>query len=78
MSSNLSLAARLAATRELPPPAVCRAIREAAGVSQRDLAKAVGCSYQTILNYEYGRRRPKPDLLIKYVALLADMAEALR
>jgi DNA-binding transcriptional regulator YiaG len=40
--------------RALPPPAERRRIREAAGVSLRDMAKAVGVSHTAITDWESG------------------------
>lgn len=75
MDLNVPLATRLAAARELPAPALRRAIREAAGVSLRDLAQVVGVSHQTIALYEAGRRRPRPLNLVKYAAALSELVQ---
>ena len=44
MTSVEQLAERIAARRDLPPPAMRRALREAAGLSRADVAGAVGCT----------------------------------
>jgi transcriptional regulator with XRE-family HTH domain len=55
----------------LPPPAVRRAIRVTAGVSQRDLAAALGVRSATICRYETGSRTPRAELRVRYARALA-------
>ena len=42
--------------RQLPPARERRAIREAAGVSQRELARALGVSWTAVQRWESGAR----------------------
>jgi len=51
-----ALLERVRARRKLPPPAERRRIREAAGVSQREMAKALGTSWTSIQRWENGSR----------------------
>ena len=47
---------RVRARRTLPPAKERRRIREAAGVSQHELAKALGVSWTAIYRWEQGSR----------------------
>jgi DNA-binding transcriptional regulator YiaG len=62
--------ARVRARQELPPPAMRKALREAAGVSLRDAAAAVGVTYEAMRQWESGRAGPGPRNLVAYVELL--------
>ncbi len=53
--SDLAFARRLVAT------GAARAIRESAGLSRAEAAKAAGCSTAAVIAWESGRRRPKSD-----------------
>ncbi|MFE7076474.1 telomere-associated protein Tap [Streptomyces sp. NPDC057620] len=55
---------------QLPPPAERARLREAAGITQARVAKALGLSEQTIKNYENGRSEPKEPRLSAYKRLL--------
>jgi DNA-binding transcriptional regulator YiaG len=56
--------------KAIPSPRACRAIRQAAGVSLRDVGRALGCSYSTVSLWESGRNRPGPGLREAYAELL--------
>jgi DNA-binding transcriptional regulator YiaG len=58
----------------LPEPAVRRAVREGAGVSQRSLARALGVSAQAVNFWEAGKRTPSARYVARYVSLLAQLA----
>lgn len=60
----------LDARKRLPAPAVCRAIRESAGVSVRELAVLLDVTPTCVSYWELGRRKPKSDHLVRYVAAL--------
>lgn len=62
--------------RRLPPPALARAIRKAAGATQAEVAAALGVSQPTVARWEAGTRRPSPDEAERYAALLRAMQEA--
>lgn len=72
--SNLSL--EVAAFASLPTPAMSRAIRTRAGVSQARLARELGVSRMTVNRWEAGSRRPRGLHLIAYVAVLSDLQRA--
>ena len=61
---------RLLALRSLPPPIVCRDIREGAGVSLGMVARAVGVSRTAVFNWETGQRRPSAEHLPLYLEAL--------
>lgn len=71
-----ALVAQVQATR-LPPPAKRRAIRVAAGVSARAMARACDVTVMTLLKWEDGAT-PKPERAIVYGALLRALAEAVQ
>jgi DNA-binding transcriptional regulator YiaG len=61
--------------RRLPPAAQRRQIREAAGVSQRELARALGVSWTAVQRWEAGARPrahvPQYALALEELARLA-------
>ena len=61
--------------RSLPPPAVCRAIRESACVSQLEVARALGVDRVSVTRYESGQRSPRPAVRSRYVEVLSRLAE---
>jgi len=54
-------------------PAVARAVREAAGVSQQDVAAELGVHRVTIGRWESGRRRPTGEQLRRYAHLIDEL-----
>jgi DNA-binding transcriptional regulator YiaG len=54
----------------LPAPPIRRALRQSAGLSQQDVADAVGATREAVSRWESGDRRPRGRLLICYVELL--------
>ena len=62
--------------RHLPSPKIRRAVRESAGISQTDLAKALNVDRATVSRWESGDRRPGPDVLQRYLAALDRLARA--
>jgi DNA-binding transcriptional regulator YiaG len=64
--------AKVAARRALPAPPVLRALREAAGLSEADVARVLGVSSVAVSRYERGQRTPRNARVVqKYVAFLA-------
>ncbi|MFJ7201784.1 MULTISPECIES: telomere-associated protein Tap [unclassified Streptomyces] len=59
---------------QLPPPAERARLREAAGITQARLARALRSSVQTVKNYENGRSEPKSPRLEAYQRLLKGWA----
>lgn len=60
---------------QLPPPEERARLREAAGVTQARLAKALSSTPQTVSNWEKGRSDPRPPRLQAYRRLLEGWAE---
>lgn len=65
----------VAVARRLPSPAMARAIRAAAGVSQARLAAELGVQRVTVARWEAGKRRPRGELLAAYVELLEGLRQ---
>lgn len=56
--------------QRLPEPERRRRVRERLGVSQGEVARALGVAPSTISRYESGERTPRRQLLASYVELL--------
>lgn len=67
---------RLNIRRALPTPDRCRELRENAGLSQQDIAEAVGVTRQAVGHWESGIRRPRGTALARYVEALAVLETA--
>jgi len=61
---------KVEAYRSLPPPGVRRALREANGLSQDDIAAELDVSRVAVSRWESGDRMPRGDHLIQYAELL--------
>ncbi len=66
---------RTRARQSLPPPAECRRIREAAGASIAEIARAIQVTPQAVWAWETGKTQPNATNLVAYVDLLADLRE---
>lgn len=67
------------ARRRLPSPEARRLLRERSGLSQGDIARAVGVTRTAISLWESGAREPRAVNLHRYVQLLNGLAsETLR
>ena len=64
------LLARARAYRSLPAPSERREIRELAGLTQSEVAAALGVSAPALSRWETGDRVPRRDHLLQYVGLL--------
>jgi DNA-binding transcriptional regulator YiaG len=67
---------RLKLHSDLPEPTERRALREAAGLSQQEIADIVGVTRNTISGYELGVRTPQGAHLDRYVEALRALREA--
>ncbi|MFJ5710825.1 telomere-associated protein Tap [Streptomyces sp. NPDC093105] len=67
--------ALLAGVPQFPAPAERARLREAAGVTQAALARALDTTPQTVKNWEAGRSEPRPPRRAPYLALLEGWAE---
>ncbi len=74
--TTVPLREHLAARKALPPPAMRRAIRRAAGITITQLAEELGVSRQAFAFWERDLRRPTGPHLVAYVALLKLLREA--
>ncbi|MWJ18488.1 XRE family transcriptional regulator [Clavibacter michiganensis subsp. michiganensis] len=72
----MTLISEVVASRRLPTPALARAIRETAGVSQARIAEELGVTRMAVSRWERGTRRPRGPLLIAYAAVLRDLQTA--
>lgn len=59
-----------------PTPGVCRDLREAAGLSIRRVAGAVGAAPMTVHRWETGESQPSGERAARYARLLAGLADA--
>lgn len=71
-----ALAEQVKRARRLPPPAVARAIRDAAGVSQQQVADELGVNRVSVARWELGERVPRGELRLRYIDLLDELREA--
>lgn len=71
----MDLIEEVKARHYLPAPKMRRAIREAAGVSQRAAGGHIGVTPQAVSYWESGAREPRGENLVKYAALLRQLAE---
>ncbi|MFJ9683938.1 telomere-associated protein Tap [Streptomyces sp. NPDC101194] len=60
---------------DLPPPRERRRLREASGLSQEQIAKALKSRRETIGNWESGETEPRPPKRAAYARLLEGLAE---
>ena len=68
-----ALTAEVLAARRLPPPAVAKAVRQGAGVSQARMATALGVHRVSVARYESGARKPRGELRLRYMELLEEL-----
>jgi transcriptional regulator with XRE-family HTH domain len=62
--------------RGLPDPSVRRLLRQRAGLTQRELAAALGIAQPTLARWEAANRTPRGDLLERYSQALERLANA--
>jgi transcriptional regulator with XRE-family HTH domain len=66
----------VATRRSLPTPDACRLIRQAAGLSQQDVAEILGVNKRTVIRWERGLGSPaRRTNAIAYAQLMAKLAE---
>lgn len=69
----MNLLSEVAAAASLPTPAIARALRVRAGISQARIARELGVSRMTVSRWESGAHRPRGVHLVAYGALLRDL-----
>ncbi|WP_405597600.1 helix-turn-helix domain-containing protein [Streptomyces sp. NBC_01410] len=67
---------RLRIRRELPAPRERRELRAAAGLTQQELADAIGVTRAAISQWEAGTRTPRGVLLDRYVDAIRELRDA--
>lgn len=72
----MTLAERVRAAAQLPPPAVRREIRRTAKVSLAEMGAELGVTPVTVLRWEQGTFEPRRDRAIAYRNLLQSLQEA--
>ena len=77
MASLDELLARATRTRRLPTPNRGRRLRRAAGISQKELAAALGVTRLTLGRWEAGTAAPTGVHRERYGEALARLAEAI-
>lgn len=60
--------------QRLPAPAVRRQLRETVGLTQQDVADALGVTRACVAYWEMGRRTPRRENAGRYLALLNRLA----
>lgn len=72
MSDLAALLEQVRNRQELPPPAVRRLIREAAGVTLEAIAQTLEppVTRSTVHHWESGARHPRPNHLRQYLTIL--------
>ncbi|MEG3627611.1 telomere-associated protein Tap [Streptomyces poriticola] len=63
------------ARNDLPAPADRRRLREAAGLTQTQVATALGTRRETVASWESGRNEPRPPQRAAYARLLDSLAD---
>jgi DNA-binding transcriptional regulator YiaG len=71
------VATKIRARRALPAPAMRKAIRVAANITQTDLASCIDppVTRETVARWESGARTPRGDILAQYVDVLHQLSE---
>lgn len=70
MTTAAPLSTLVRERRDLPPPALRRALREAAHVSLDEIAQEIGVTRQAVARWEQGTRFPRPPHLYRYAEVL--------
>jgi transcriptional regulator with XRE-family HTH domain len=74
VTGNLSAILEVARDRrDLPAPSMRRAIRQSAGLSLTDVARAVGVSRQAVAAWETGKTTPASAHVSAYAELLREL-----
>lgn len=73
MADLTAMKRKAKAVRHLPTPAMRRAIRVEAGLTQEDVAEPLEVQRETVSRWEAGKRTPRGRLLIQYAELLAEI-----
>jgi DNA-binding transcriptional regulator YiaG len=67
-------ARELIRVRRLTLTGAARALREEAGLSMAEIARAAGVHKATVYRWETGRRRPRGEAAERYLAVLDELS----
>jgi transcriptional regulator with XRE-family HTH domain len=67
----------IARQNSLPPVVIRRALREAAGLSQNQLAQQIDVTRETVSRWETGSHEPTGDKRVAYAAALFELQRVL-
>jgi DNA-binding transcriptional regulator YiaG len=67
-------AERLARARHIAASGEARRCRQQAGVTLHEIAEDLGVNTMTVWRWENGKRRPRGEAALKYVALIDKLA----
>ena len=67
----------LRAHADLPEPAERRSLRESAGLSQQEIADAVGVTRAAVSHWETGTRSPRGEVRDRYVSAIRVLREGI-
>lgn len=67
--------ALLRAPADLPEPDRLRSLRESAGISQQELATALGVTRAAVSHWENGTRSPRGEMRHRYVSAIRVLQE---
>ena len=68
----------IAARRKIGSGTTARQIREAAGMTQADIAEKVGVTASAMSRLEAGTRTPRPETLLRWAEVLRDIERRLQ
>jgi DNA-binding transcriptional regulator YiaG len=71
-------AVRIAVAREMYASGEARAIRQAAHLSQGEVARAIGACRSAVAHWEIGNRLPRGDLAVRVYELLTALSSRAR
>lgn len=73
MDMNVTQLKQVSVMRALAADGTARAQREAAGVSLREAARALGTAPSTLSRWERGECKPRPDQALRWDDLLSEL-----
>ena len=76
MSAVEQLIAEAQRRKALPPAPLRRMLREGAGLTQHEVAVALGVGRPAVTRYEAGAREPRGEVRLEYIELLERLAKA--
>lgn len=68
----------IAARRKVGSGATARQLREAAGMTQADIAEKIGVTPSAMSRLEAGTRKPRPETLLRWASTLNEIERRLQ